>query len=288
MMPDKKRESDRRLREKLEAFQPEVPPHLWDEIKSTLDQDTAIYSNEALKPRLRSTSIYRWSVAASIAFVIGIYWFLQVQRPTVIYLRGDDEVILTRNDARTDPMLRTLTDVPGLSTENISKHDPGDRHKLLERSRLVNDIRIQHRTVGQEEPSTKSKSDIAGQFINEQESLASTSTRDKSHIDFVTQSNGNQPLDIDPALLKTEAIVSIVPSMLIPTMEEDPTIKTAAAQALTGAAVQQVPAPVPRLLNMAVAQLDKRQEKFLSFSADEEGSLQIDINPNFNLTQNHH
>lgn len=294
MKSNEQKESDRRLRDKINACLPDVPDHLWENIRSELDRGRAKSSETEMQREIRRSHGGVWWIAASLLILLGGSWLIGLNDTKITYLRGV---------ADPSEKLVDITDLDGENPEYPGSTSADNRGSggVIQAQPLVNSLAEDLQSITQflnglalPAKSDNSKSHLSAESGEHPNVTAFASNESPTvHLDpeertfashessklLGTQANGNRQLDIEaPISLDTESLISIVPDIVFPT---NATLQVSGPSITPANPTETMPKSalvVPRLLNMVVAQLDRRPEKILSFSSDEEGSLKIVIN----------
>lgn len=253
------KEFDNKMRDKLDGYHPEVPVHLWDRIQNELDnkQETVVLGVQ--EPQKFNWS--KWSAAAVILIAVGILYFTTNQTPEVIYLsnHAPDRSVTSPAEAELQP-----AHSPDKSVE------PGGK-KLSEDIRTIR--RVLATTLQATEKKIRVSDDLKAPEINQFAiNLEPTPSDEVETVEMQVAGNtveksSSQSVSVTEIQdLHTEIQANELALNSNKTIEN-----TAEAQTRSRFGVG-------RLLNLMVAQIDRRDEKFISFSNDEEGSLKIDFN----------
>lgn len=244
------KEFDRKIRQKMERFSPGIPTGLWEKIEAGLDDSTG---GEKKPVELRAKFSSWWGAAAAV-LLVGLlsYW---LTRPVdVIYLRGktvvvDDTAVISgagsyerRAQGDTPTDLTVSADVP---------HD-GEMARQAPRGNLPPTLNVREEVY-------------PAKPVEIQDSITPVLPMDAP----------DTPVSIPiPAAVETR--IADVPDLQPPIVSED------AADEMLASGPPSNPLGVSRLLNFLVGTLDTREEKAVTFSSDNEGSLKIE----FNLARN--
>ena len=251
MNPGKKNQFDEQLREKFEGFRPDAPAGLWEKIAAELDEQ---------HPRRRRVPTWWMAVAATIVVVSGIvYW--QNRPVSVTYLHAQaEEPVIPAQKATGAVASAAPVDTAELPAEPLDLEKL--RHVFAKRERNISDkkrLRVQ-------EPVEQS-AEVLGSAASPQ--LASHET------EVAPADRSLRPGD---TLKKVNTAITAVPPIEPPVvLEEEETMLASSDPA-------KQPFGVSSILNYVVGTVDQRDEKLVTFSNDEEGSLKLDFN--FSLARN--
>ena len=251
MNPGKKNQFDEQLREKFEGFRPDAPAGLWEKIAAELDEQ---------HPRRRRVPTWWMAVAATIVVVSGIvYWQNRPVSVTYLHARAEEPVFPAQKS--TEPVASAApVDTAELPAEPLDLEKL--RHVFAKRERNISDkkrLRVQ-------EPVEQS-AEVLGSAASPQ--LASHET------EVAPADRSLRPGD---TLKKVNTAITAVPPIEPPVvLEEEETMLASSDPA-------KQPFGVSSILNYVVGTVDQRDEKLVTFSNDEEGSLKLDFN--FSLARN--
>lgn len=270
------KEFDSKLREKLDGFRPEVPAQIWDRIQTELDnkQETVVLGVQ----KARKFQWSRWA-AAVVLITIGTIYFATNRSQEVIYLANHES---QQSDNRPEIMEQQVQPAPDPAAETGGK-------------KLSDDIRTISRVLASTLQSAESKTRISeeskdqaqNQFaLNIEPSKTSNSETDENLIKgkaeekTIFNENALASVQIEPDLndpLSTRRLAQIEDLNAVAVRKDEVENNPLAKESIAETQVRSR-FGVSKLLNLMVAQLDRRDEKFVSFSNDEEGSLKIDFN----------
>lgn len=270
------KEFDSKLREKLDGFRPEVDPQIWDRIQTELDnkQETVVLGVQ----KARKFQWSRWA-AAVVLITIGTIYFATNRSQEVIYLANHES---QQSDNRPEIMEQQVQPAPDPAIETGGK-------------KLSDDIRTISRVLASTLQSAESKTRISeeskdqaqNQFaLNIEPSKTSNSETDENLIKgkaeekTIFNENALASVQIEPDLndpLSTRRLAQIEDLNAVAVRKDEVENNPLAKESIAETQVRSR-FGVSKLLNLMVAQLDRRDEKFVSFSNDEEGSLKIDFN----------
>lgn len=262
MNPDDKKEFDRQLADKFKDFKPDVPAGLWDRIATQLDaQESRPVATLKKKRRFPTWWI---SVAAAVLVVCGIaYWY---NRPIpVTYLQAR----IAPEEEASEPVVDVITEEPVPSAEP------------LDIAQLKRVFAKKNRKAGNNE--RRDHIATAGQHANlpnkpvEAQQLATTEIEPPKGTSTTTiPATGTLPAQ---QAITSEEVIAAVPDIqpLVVSEEEEETL-------LASANDSRQPFGISNILNYVVSAVDQREEKLVTFSNDDEGSLKLDFN--FSLAKN--
>lgn len=239
-MENKNRQNfDHKIKEKLDQGDPKVPAHLWTNIVSNLNEHPS--ESSAIQPASRETRGLRrfaWPVAALLCLAVGLLWWTNRSADEVLYLST------TSDDQEHNPV------------EKVEAAKLPQQQQEREREREV------ERT--QQAPQT-----LKSEPISPESSILPVSHRHELSENLKAQailavSNNRQLSALSPATISLNGATN---TTILSTVS---------------LADQNLPQPevfgVSHVLNFVVSQVDKRQEKLIRFSTNDEGSLRIAFN----------
>ncbi len=265
------KEFDRQLKEKLENFTPEVPTMLWDKIQEELDHrsETVVFGT----PKIKRLNWSKYAAAAVIVVLFASLLVMTNQPKEVVYL--------TNSELETDPSSASspFTQVQEEKPEDIKKSP-----SLTDDIRSIREV-FANKLVDRDEnllstPSNQEEA-LLHLALNESTQTGSTSNEQGLKNETVLDASKLQNLvasvdvqtDVQPSFPAVQ--VEDVHALGLP-------VKNHAVELESDEMDSDQPSRnrfgVSRLLNLMVAQIDRRDEKFISFSNDDEGSLKIDLN----------
>jgi len=257
MNPGENNAFDKQLQEKFEGFRPEVSKGLWDKIAVQLDADEARFIVRTPIKRRRFTTW--WMAAAAILAVCGVlYWQNRPVAVTYLHAHVDTTVVPGKNVAESPKSIEVAEPVAEpLDLERLRKVFAKRSHKV--------------KTKGDQPPVREERRQP------EEASFAKA-------VEFEERATGELGnLSTDRFLQRLpdslEAVIAGVPDIepLVVLEEEEETMLAATE------GVKQ-PFGLSNILNYVVSTVDQRDEKLVTFSNDEEGSLKLDFN--FGLAKN--
>lgn len=256
MNHDKDKDFDQLLRSKLDQYRPEVSPSIWENIQHELDNQPVSKSNKT-----RGFLRYSRAIAAAIVLV-GLTFIVRMsQQEEVLYLQAADVPGTTNNS---DEEFNRFGTPPGITPKD----------KISPERKLSDDLKTISRVLA----ATLEKTERKANNSNSRET--------------VSEPGPDQLMARIHPLIEEEPIV--VAQVLKPQLALQPqthleeiTDELAPAP-ITVATIDHVEDHttvrerqsfgVGRILNLMVAQIDRREEKFIHFTNDEEGSLKIEFN----------
>ena len=251
MKSGESKEFDKRLREKFEHFRPTPPAGLWDKIAAGLDEaEPPVQSPLAAKHRRLST--WWLGVAATLLVTCGVvYW--QNRPVSVTYLRADQQTAVKPEEA--DVASTIPEEAPESEAEPLA----------MERLRRVFAKRNRKERIHKQPQSAaddESSADIRSVKTSVPQELTVSASREV-------------PLNGSPDPPEVARVPDIEPPVVLEAEQE--TMLATAEQA-------KQPFGLSNILNYVVGAVDQRDEKLVTFSSDEEGSLKLDFN--FGLAKN--
>ncbi|MGK6352473.1 hypothetical protein [Parapedobacter sp. DT-150] len=262
MSPHEKNEFDRQLRQKLEDFNPKVPVDLWDKIASQLEAQAGGEESAVVTIRKKRLSTWWMSVAAALLVVCGVtYWY---SRPVeVTYLQG-------RTTAREE-----MPDNPTIDQEEAHTPAPepldveGLKRVFSKKRRKAADAPAQQNTLAHNPSVTPARRPpVPTLAANDQRATGDVEKAETLAADSA----------VDPAMAPQEALASVPDVQPLVTLEEEEETLLASTEA------KKQPFGVSNILNYVVGAVDPREEKLVTFTNDDEGSLKLDFN--FSLAKN--
>lgn len=259
MNPGENKEFDQQLRKKFEDFRPEAPRGLWDKIAAQLDaEESPSVVPAPAKPRQFPT--WWMAVAATLLVVCGVlYW--QNRPVSVTYLHAHVDAVKEPEEAVVEP--RAPEEVP----EPVA--EPLDLERL---SRLF--AKRNGKRKVEERPQ---------RVVREHQPEEVVSVGDVEPRQLVTSGPKTPSFDMlsrqRDSLESGEIELAGVPAI-------EPLVVLEAEEETMLASVEQTKQPfgLSNILNYVVGTVDQRDEKLVTFSNDEEGSLKLDFN--FGLAKN--
>ena len=250
MNPNEKNEFDRHMADKFKDFKPSVPAGLWDRIATQLDAQ----QSRPVIPLKRKRRFPTWwmSVAATLLVVCGIaYWY---NRPTPItYLQGR-VAAHEHTEEPGAPVVNVPTEAP--AQEPIPEIEPLDRERL---KRIFAKKNRQRPVATEAQPVDRPAKSTETQQLATHEVVHPTET-----------------LPVEQAVVAEE--VAAVPDIQPLVVLQEEGILLAAEN------TSRQPFGISNILNYVVGTVDQREEKLVTFSNDDEGSLKLDFN--FSLAKN--
>lgn len=259
MNPNEKNEFDRQLADKFKDFKPNVPAGLWDRIATQLDAQQS-HPVIPLKKRRFTT---RWmSVAAAILMVCGmVYWY---NRPIpVTYLQGR---VATHEEVASDPDGIDVT-AKAPTPEPIPEVEPLDIAQL----KRVFTKKNRQRTI----TTAVQPKNLPAESTEIQQLTAHETASPKDTPTAPIHAAETQPTE---QAFPAEAVAAVPDIQPLVVLEEEE--ETLLAAENTG----RQPFGISNILNYVVGTVDQREEKLVTFSNDDEGSLKLDFN--FGLAKN--
>jgi len=260
------KEFDNKLREKLDAYHPEVAPQIWDRIQTELDQkqETVVLGVQ----EVRKFQWSKWAAAAVFLIAVGAIYFMINQPQDVIYLNAHAPAQTIDKPEITEKPLSPATNQ---STESGGKKLSADLQTIS---------RFLATTFQATEKNSRDEDEVMDQELNRMAMNTAhiQTTLPEPSQDLIT-GNVDEKVILDENAL---ASVQIDPEPSVSTGNLDNTqgevLRSEVAGHIEDETHLRSRFGVSKLLNLMVAQIDKRDKKFVSFSNDEEGSLKIDFN----------
>jgi len=269
----------------LDDFRPEVPASIWGKI----EQDLAYKRSHEISGAKNNRPL-RWAVAAAAVVLVALGTWLNIDSSDqVLYLKGPNEPFRIASQESSEAAgFEPFSDVSirnSSGSADISTLPEDGEKPLTGDKKLSNDLGTISRVLASTLAKTERKTVEQAERIqaNEQQEQR---MEERAREMLLTQSHTIEARDIQEAAHTTSLQMETLHVMELPTH----TVNRLDAEALsikeaedTDSRRQKAPAAdqgfgVSRLLNMVVAQVDRRPEKFMSFSHDEEGSIKIDLN----------
>lgn len=278
------KEFDSKLQERLDAYRPELTPQIWDRIQTELDQkqETVVLGVQ----EARRFQWSKWAAAAVFLIAIGAIYFATNQPQDVIYLSAH----APEQTAEGSPEIRKNTSGPATNT-NQSAESGGKK--------LSDDIQTISRFLAATLQATErnernERNEIDAREARDEDKimdqkLSQLAINNTEHIQTTLPESFQNPVtaNVDEmAVLNENTLASV---------QIDPDLSVSAGGNLHAPQVEKLNPEiagghigdetqvrsrfgVSKLLNLMVAQIDKRDKKFVSFSNDDEGSLKVDFN----------
>lgn len=247
MSPNEHKNFDKAIQKKLESFQPEVHSGLWEKIQSGLDNHQAT----GISKKPRKINVANWSIAAAVVILAGAVLLYSNRAQETIYLKPVAPVIMAD---RTDLLMHTES----IAQNKSDMEDAGESLRELNQflTRLIT-------------PKEKKGEQLESTLVATVELKPYLQPINFNEV-RIDEGPGTSLLALDAKVLASTTIATGHPNRQA-NINETP--------------IETIPNPVKnegfgvsRILNLVVAQVDKRPEKFISFSDDEEGSIKVDFN----------
>ncbi|SFC02126.1 hypothetical protein SAMN05421747_103125 [Parapedobacter composti] len=262
MKRDKEDKFDRQLREKFDGFTPEVPPGLWGKIAEQLGEE----KQQPLRGKKRRISTWWMAVAATLVVVCGLtYWF---NRPVeVTYLHGGaalPEMEGPKPAPVSEPEKEISPAPEPLDAERVKRLFAKRTDKAGNRLAKITAANTDEGTAARGVAVTAS---------------AGSGSAKEEEILPVEQPAGRSARLEEAAVALEEPVLAGVPDIQPPVVLDD------VEDTMLAVAPSEKPSfGVSSILNYVVGAVDQREEKLVTFSNDEEGSLKLDFN--FSLARN--
>jgi len=265
MNPDEKNKHfDGQLRKKFEDFSPGVPTGLWDKIASQLDAQEQRHT-VPMNVKQRRFPTWWTAVAAALLIVCGVtYWY---NRPiTTTYLQGHVAPDIT-------PVEPTAV--------VIETAEPTPLPVPLDVERLKRVFAKKNRKAASNSPQRSALEEQVAKRPTESSEFPQLAANDevppaKRIVEKAEVAAGEPPI-VQPSVME-EALAGVPDIQPLVTLEdEDETMLASTAPA-------KQPFGLSNILNYVVGTVDQREEKLVTFSNDDEGSLKLDFN--FSLAKN--
>ncbi|MFC3200146.1 hypothetical protein ACFOET_21170 [Parapedobacter deserti] len=268
MNPMENEAFDRELQKKFNDFKPEISAGLWDKIATQLDAR----DKRNLAPMKGGRRFPAWwtTVAASILIVCGItYWY---NRPVkVTYLHGRAAV----EGESTAP-----------SPVDLPIQDAAPAAEPLDIERLKRVFAKKDRKTDGNAPLRPTTAETAEQSIEVKTSgLLAANNEPAPPVKLV------KTAEAEAARLPEQQVLPEKLPLLEETLVNVPDIQPLVAvegeeETMLASATQiKQPFGVSIILNYVVGAVDQREEKLITFSNDDEGSLKLDFNFNIAKTK---
>lgn len=263
MNPKENNKFDRQLRGKFEDFRPEVPAGLWDKIATRLDAQEKAGVVPMVGKRRRLPAWWM-AVAATLVAVCGVtYWY---NRPvSVTYLQGG----IVAEEGFAEPA----------AADTLQQDDPVPAVEPLDVERLKRFFAKKDRKPegnNSPQPPPAEKQTVEQHVETAVPQLAANETvQSRTYIAEKAMVEAELPVE---ELGSEKAILANVPDIQpLVALEEEETMLASAAQTKQAFGLSNI-------LNYVVSTVDQREEKLVTFSNDDEGSLKLDFN--FGLAKN--
>lgn len=264
MNPGKNNEFDRQLANKFDSFRPKVSNDLWGKIASELDEQGQEQSGTATAPQQQRFRTWWLSVAASALIVCGtVYWYT---RPVAVtYLHNPIvQAEETGMPAVAEPAPKPTPAVEPLDVDRL-------RQLFAKRNRQAKSENQQEAKVAEAPAAGR-----PGKAIGSQPAVTEAAV---TPMQVVARKDDPTSPPTAERSATAEALVATVPDIQPPVVLEDEEETLLAATEAT-----KQPFGVSNILNYVVGAVDQREEKLVTFSNDDEGSLKLDFN--FSLVKN--
>lgn len=254
MNQDENNEFDKQLQKKLEGFRPEVPEGLWDKIAAQLDADeTRFVVRAPVKRRLFPT--WWMAAAATLLVVCGVlYW--QNRPVAVTYLRAHVDTMAEPEEDAAEPP------TPVKAAESVE--EPVAEPLDMERLRRVFAKRSRKVKARQDQPAKEAKRQPEEAPFARAVKLEQLTTGEPENLS--SDKFLERPDSLETAIAK---VPDIEPLVVLEDTEETILASTDGVKQPFG---------LSNILNYVVGTVDQRDEKLVTFSNDEEGSLKLDFN----------
>jgi len=253
------KEFDKQLRDKFEGFRPEVPKGLWDKIATQLDE--AEPRSVVAMPAKRRRFPTWWMAAAAVLLVACgvLYW--QSRPVSVTYLHAHVDAEAEPEEAAVEPS------TPEEAPEPLA--EPLDLERLkrvfAKKGRQVKEPKPLSVVEGEEQPEEALPIEAV-----EPQQLAVNERTSPSPILLPKQRDS-----LENGQTEIAGVPDIEPLVVLEDEEE---------MMLASTEQRKQPFGISNILNYVVGTVDQRDEKLVTFSNDEEGSLKLDFN--FGLAKN--
>src|SRR5690606_5867008 len=253
------KEFDKRLREKFEGFRPDAPKGLWDKIATQLDaEESRFVVSTPVKPRRFPT--WWMAVAATLLVVCGVlYW--QNRPVSVTYLHANADPVVAPEKAVVEPTV--AEEAPDSIAEPLDLDRL--RRVFAKRNGKGKVEKRPQRVVREQQPE-----EVVPAGNREPQQLA---TRESKTPSFDALSHERDSLE--RGQIEVAGVPAIEPLVVLEDEEETMLASTEQTKRPFG---------ISNILNYVVGTVDQREEKLITFSNDEEGSLKLDFN--FSLAKN--
>lgn len=291
MKHDKDKAFDEMLRQKMTGHQPEVSASLWSRIQEELDQQTQPEKpTTSMRERTSSRKPwYRIGAAAAIILLAGAWLWQKQAGSEVIYLKSD-----TPARPSTESRLSKIDPFPAYSvdtgqSDSIQQAPDKPNDKLADDLQTISQVlaavleRTERKTQQAEVKPETTNHQIKTPDETQSHVETAFHTEPRTTIDTRVGSPGS-PGNLSPGSTSLSAGLSepqlaYTDTHPIVIVEELNTSLPGAEEATIEADRKMQPeSGVSRLLNLMIAQIDRRSEKLISFSSDDEGSIKIDLN----------
>jgi len=256
MNPDEQQEFDKRLQQKFEDFRPQVPDGLWDRIAQQLDADAA-HPVVPIRAKRRTVPA-RWMIAAATLLVVCGVLHRQSRPVSVTYLHAE------KSEAAATVVVPELTDVE--PTPPATASEPATEALDLARLRQLFAKRNRKKPV-------PARAQAAAE-VQELQVADPTGTIEPQQL-AVTVLPATLVSPPAPGNEVAATVPDIEPLVVLEEEEETMLASTSDSKPSFG---------LSNILNYVVGTVDQRDEKLVTFSNDDEGSLKLDFN--FGLAKN--
>lgn len=259
------KEFDQKLKNKLENYRPTVPPMLWDKIQEELDNRTETIVLGT--PTVKRTNWFKYSAAAAVVIMFGAFLYFNNRPQEVLYLTNNVEI--SANEVESFATVEESQEVsqPSFADDVRSIRQvfanaitkKAEAQPVLDEDINALQFAVQTDTPPLHTGEQVSQSELVGahaefEKLNQSAMVAGVEVDTKNEVQ-----NPNNFAQVE------EYHVSELES-------DDDQGGDRAEENQTRSRFG-----ISKLLNLMVAQIDKRDERFISFSNDEEGSLKVDF-----------
>lgn len=263
---NKDKEFDSYIKEKLENAEVKVPAFLWDSIEKELELEQPQIVETPSKEKKKSKILYLYysgAIAAVLCLFIGIGIFYQ----------SDFNAVKTTKDLNAESELKISESLPETSSPNLASSSEWTESAPIlieEKSHWKGNIRLEN-----------TKSPI---LTHEDIEISTDETIQK--IDLPVQyaqilskpQLANLEVSKDLELLHSSEAFIAHSSEIIEKNSTSPATPNSLSESMDIEGSQNTPRGVSRILNFVVATVDKREEKFIYFTQDKEGSIKAELN----------
>lgn len=259
------KEFDQKLKHKLEDYRPTVPPMIWDNIQEELDNRTETIVLGT--PTVKRINWFKFSAAAAVVMMIGAFLYFNNRPQEVLYLTNSVDT----------PASELESFIPADETPEVSKPTLSDDIRSIRQvfANAMTKNAEAHPVLDNEKDAlqfavqTDTPPINAGEQVNQSGVVSANAEFDK-----LSQSTMVAGVEVDTKNeLQNPNTYTQVEEFHVAELEND------ADQDDDRSEENQTRSRfgISKLLNLMVAQIDKRDERFISFSNDEEGSLKVDF-----------
>lgn len=262
MSHDKNKEFDLFIKEKLGNTKVEIPENLWNSIEEKLESPVVPFKTSQKK------SAYKWiyisSIAATLCVFLGL--FLYKSNETSENAPGAENPLISEATPSSTP-----TPTP-IGEEMVIPNEVPQVLMEKEESWKGN-VRMEGISK-QNELSILAETDSKGEGERDEER--------KGEILLMEYAKTERRIELEEIEMKPVIQLANLPIEKNENNFKNPATNSLISESMIIESLNETPSSVSRILNFMVATLDKRDEKFIHFTQDKEGSIKAELNLAFN------